>query len=48
LLVFAAVVVALALFEYAFISVWCFFAAIMTGTLCWWLNQLPPREPRPA
>lgn len=29
------------LFNQAFVSVWCFFAAIMSGYLCWVLHQFP-------
>jgi hypothetical protein len=28
-------------FEYAFISVWCFFAAVLTGLLCVMFYRLP-------
>jgi hypothetical protein len=36
-------------FHYAFVSVWCFFAAVLAGYLCWVFYQLEhPAEPAPA
>ncbi len=35
------------LFQYAFVSVWCFFAAVMAVGLVRWFRDLPPR-PAPA
>lgn len=29
-------------FEYAFVSVWCFFAAVMASYFCWVFYRLPP------
>ncbi len=40
-----AVAVSAALFEYAFISVWCFFAALLALYLCVVFYQLPVRGP---
>ena len=37
--VFAAIV-----YHYAFVSVWCFFAAVLAGYLCWIFYQLPATE----
>jgi hypothetical protein len=44
-LLFSSVIIAAAAFEYAFISVWCFFAAALTGSLCVLLYRLPAAEP---
>jgi hypothetical protein len=41
----ASVVVAGALFNYAFISVWCFFAAVLTTYTCVLFYRLPARQP---
>ena len=37
----ASAVVALLVFDYAFISVWCFFGAILAGYLCYIFGRLP-------
>jgi hypothetical protein len=37
----ASAVVAAAVFSYAFVSVWCFFAAILSAYLCWMFFTLP-------
>jgi hypothetical protein len=47
-LLLGSVIVAAALFNYAFISVWCFFAAALTGYLCVLFRRLPARAPGPA
>jgi hypothetical protein len=47
-LLLGSVVVAAAVYQYAFISVWCFFAAALTGTLCAVLYRLPARSLAPA
>ncbi len=38
-------IVALGIYDYAFISVWCFFAAILSTYICWVLAQLPASDP---
>jgi hypothetical protein len=48
LLLLGSVVVVATVFEYAFISVWCFFAAVLTGYLCVWLHRFPARAVAPA
>jgi hypothetical protein len=48
LLLLGSVVVAASVFEYAFISVWCFFAAVLTGYLCVLLHRFPARAAAPA
>lgn len=47
-LLLGSVIVAAALFAYAFISVWCFFAAALTGSLCVLFYRLPAPGARPA
>jgi len=42
LLVLASAVVAATAFDYAFVSVWCFFAAIISAYLCAMFHRLPP------
>jgi hypothetical protein len=42
-LLLGSVIVAAALFNYAFVSVWCFFAAALTGYLCVLFHRLPAR-----
>lgn len=44
-LLVGSVVVAAAVYDYAFISVWCFFAAALTGTLCVLFHRLPASTP---
>jgi len=44
----ASAVVAAAVFEYAFVSVWCFFAAVLTGYLCVLFLGLPEPAAEPA
>lgn len=42
-------VVAVAVYEYAFVSVWCFFAAALAVTLCVMFYRLPPAsQPEPV
>jgi hypothetical protein len=41
LILVASAVVALLLFNHAFISVWCFFAAVLVGYLVWVFRRLP-------
>jgi hypothetical protein len=48
LLLLGSVVVTAIVFDYAFISVWCFFAAVLTGYLCVWLRRFPARAVAPA
>jgi hypothetical protein len=48
LLLLGSVVVAATAFEYAFISVWCFFAAVLTGYLCVLMHRFPARAVAPA
>jgi hypothetical protein len=43
----ASAVVAASVFEYAFVSVWCFFAAVLTGYLCVLFHRLPEPAPEP-
>jgi hypothetical protein len=47
-LLFASVVAAAAAFEYAFVSVWCFFAAGLAVTLCGMFYRMPSRALAPA
>jgi hypothetical protein len=52
-LLLGSAVLAAALFDYAFVSVWCFFAAALTGYLCVLFHRLPARatarpQPEPA
>jgi hypothetical protein len=47
LLLGSAVAAAVA-FNYAFVSVWCFFAAALTGYLCVLFHRLPARAPAPG
>lgn len=46
--VLGSVLVAVTVFEYAFISVWCFFAAVLTGYLCVWFHHHPAPEVTPT
>jgi hypothetical protein len=39
---------AAALYDYAFVSVWCFFAAVLTGHLCLLFHRLPAPARAPA
>lgn len=41
-------VFAVIVYDYAFVSVWCFFAAILSGYLCWLFARLPNVERTPA
>jgi hypothetical protein len=43
--ILASVILAGALFNYAFISVWCFFAAVLTTYTCVLFYRLPPMQP---
>ncbi|QJW98968.1 DUF6629 family protein [Frigoriglobus tundricola] len=45
LMLLGSAVAAAALFGYAFISVWCFFAAVLAGYLCVWFRHYPARVP---
>lgn len=36
------------LFDHAFVSVWCFFAAVMAGYCCWVFHQLPAPSALPT
>jgi hypothetical protein len=41
----ASAVLSALLFSYAFVSVWCFFAAILSAYLCWMFYHLPAKLP---
>ena len=41
----ASAVIAAAFFEYAFVSVWCFFAAFLAFYLCYIFRELQPPAP---
>jgi hypothetical protein len=47
-MVISSVVVAATVYSYAFISVWCFFAAVLTGSLCLMFHRLPTNSPGPT